>query len=478
MGEPQPVSLGYRTNPGRNQQSGNAQLVNCFAEELGEDGKVTIVLHATAGLTDFGSELSGGAIRAMLPVGSTLYAVAGRSVYSVNSSGSSSLLGGIPTDGPVYMARNRRIPAQVGIVSGGLFYVIDTGANELTQVQDPDLPAPVSLSVLDGYGVLPTVDGTFMLTGIDDFTTIDGLDQGTNEAYPDDTVRSMTLEREAVFFGKDSIEWHQNTGDPDFPFERVHSIELGCLAADSVAKVDTPTRKTLIWVAPDHTVRLMNGYQGQTISTPEIESLIEKLHKDGNIAQLRATAWADAGRFFYSLSCDSWTRVWDSKSGQWHTRKSYNLDRWRVGVVVPFGDKLIAGDSVTGQLYEMSDRTFDEAGANLIMEVITPTVHAFPNRLSFNALYIDAATGTGLNSTDAHESAPKLMVDWSDDSGNSWSATRERDLHGLGENFKRIQPVYRMGRTGQKGRQLRFRMSSPVEKLMLQIALDTDQLRA
>jgi hypothetical protein len=29
-------------------------------------------------------------------------------------------LGGIPTNGPVYMRRNRRVPTQIGIVSDGL----------------------------------------------------------------------------------------------------------------------------------------------------------------------------------------------------------------------------------------------------------------------------------------------------------------------------------------------------------------------
>ena len=478
MSDPVPVSLGYRTNPGRDKQSGNAQLVNCFAEEHGEDGKVTIVIYAIAGLSAFGSELSGGKIRAMLPLGSTLYVVAGRNVHAVKSSGQSTLIGGIPTDGPVYMARNRRSPPQIGIVSGGLFYVIDTGANEAFQVQDEDLPAPISLSFLDGYGILPVANGNFYITSIDDFTQIDGLDFGSAEADPDEIVRSMTLEREVVFFGAQSIEWHQNTGDPDFPFQRVHSIELGCLAGDSIAKVDTPTRKTLIWVAPDHTVRLMNGYSGQSISTNEIESLIEALHRAGNIDQLRGHAWADAGRFFYALSCDAWTRVWDSKTGQWHTRRSYNLNRWRIGPVTQFVNRIIAGDYDSGQLYEMSYSAYDEAGNNLVMEIITPTVHAFPYRLNFNGLYIDAATGTGLNSTDDHEASPKMLVSWSDDSGNSWSAERERDLHGLGQNLNRVQPIYRMGRAGQKGRQFRFRMSSPVQKMMMQIAVDFDRLKA
>lgn len=477
MAEPVTISLGMRTNPARNRQAGNAQLVNCFAEETEQDGKTTMVIYSTEGLTAFGSALSGGGVRAGIAVDGTAYVVVGRNVYSVNPSGSAVLIGGIATDGPVYMERNRRVPAQIGVVSDGIYYVIDTQAGSVTEISDPDLPSPISISVLDGYGVIPVVGDSYYLTGIDDFTTIDALDQGSTEAYPDSCLRSMTLEREAVFFGETSIEWHQNTGDPDFPFARVHALELGCLAGDSVAKVDTPSRKTIIWVAPDHTVRLMSGYSGEVISTNEIEELIKDLDTAGNSDQLKGFSWAYAGRFFYALTCSTWTRVFDSSTGHWHTRKSYGLDRWRVSAVFPFGNKVIAGDYDTGQLYKLDNKVFTENGNYLVSDIITPPVHAFPYRLKFKAMRIDAATGVGTNSTDSHASAPKVLVSWSDDGGYSWSVERERDL-GSAAEYRRVKPIYRMGRCGDKGRVFRFRISSPVERVVMQAAISFDRMRS
>lgn len=477
MGEPVPISLGIRSNPARNRQAGYAQLINCFAEETQQDGKTIWTIYATEGLTALGSALAGGGIRAGIAVGNVAYVVAGRNIYAVAQSGSSTLIGGIPTDGPVYMERNRRNPAQIGIVSDGLYSVIDTLANSVTQISDPDLPSPISISTLDGFGVIPVVGASFFLTGLDDFTTIDGLDEGTCEAYPDEIKRSMTLEREAVFFKETSIEWFQNTGDPDFPFERVHALELGCLAGDSVSKVDTPSRKTIMWVATDHTVRAMSGYSGEVISTNEIEEMIKDLDQAGNADQLKGFAWARAGRFFYCLTCNSWTRIFDSKTGHWHTKKSYELDRWRISTVFKFGNKTIAGDYSTGQLYTLDNKVFTEAGNNLVSEIITPPVHAFPYRLKFHGLFIDAATGVGLNSADAHASDPKILVSWSDDAGYSWKTERERDL-GTTAEYRRIKPIRRMGRTGQKGRMFRFRISSPVERVMMQVAISFDQLAA
>lgn len=478
MADPVAISLGLRSNPARNSQAGAARLVNCFAEEQGEDGKTSWVIYSTEGLRAFGSALAGGGIRAMLAVNDTLYVVAGRNVYAVTPSGTSTRIGGIPTDGAVYMERNRRVPAQIGIVSDGLYFVIDTLANTLTQINDPDLPSPISLSFLDGYGILPISNGRFMLTNIDDFTVIDASDEGTCEAYPDEIVRSAVLEREAVFFGTQSIEWHQNTGDEDFPFERVQAIELGCLAGGSVAKVDTETRKTLIWVAPDHTVRMMNGYSGQVISTNEIEKLIKELDEAGLAPTLRGTSWSHAGRFFYALSCASWTRVYDSSNGNWHDRLSYDSPRWRIGQCTQFMGKLIGGDFETGQLYEMRFDVFDENGEYLVMDVLTPPVHAFPYKLKFSALYIDMATGVGLNSTSDHSLDPKIMVSWSDDGGASFSAERVRSLGRLAQTGRQVEPIYRLGKCGHKGRIFRFRISAPVERVMMQASVEFTKLAA
>jgi hypothetical protein len=475
MGQPVPISLGIRSNPARNRQAGYATLRNCFAEETDQDGKTTIVIYATEGLTAFGDPLDGGAVRAGINVDQTAYVVAGRNVYAVNASGVASLIGGIATDGPVYMERNRRIPAQIAIVSDGLYYVIDTGSNSITEINDPNLPAPISVSILDGIGILPVVNGGINLTEIDDFTSIDALAVGNAEAYPDDIVRSVTLEREAVFLGQTSIEWFQNTGDDPFPLTRVHALELGCLAGDSVTKVDTQSRKTVIWVAPDHTVRAMNGYGGDVISTNEIEELIKLLDQSGNAGELKGMAWAYAGRFFYALSCSLWTRVFDSKTGHWHNRESYGIGRWRVGTVFKFGNKIIAGDFETGQLYTLDNRVFTENGNYLVSEIITPPVHAFPYRIKVRRLDIDAATGVGLNTGDVHGDDPKLMISWSKDGGYSWSGERERQLHG-DARYKRVKPVYRMGRAGHKGIIFRFRMSAPVERVLMQAALDFTRL--
>jgi hypothetical protein len=480
MAEPVPISLGLRSNPARqSKQAGNARLINCFAEEIGEEGKSQWLITATAGLSTFGSALDAdGGIRDMIEVDGYLYVVAGRQVFKVDSSGLSTLLGGIPTDGPVYMRRNRRSPTQIGIVTDGLFYTIDVSTATLSVVSDTDLPPPSSLAYLDGYGILPIAGGRYMITSIDDFTAIDALDEGSAESNPDPIVRAHELGREVYLFGTQSTEAHQNTGNADFPLERSQTMEVGCAAADSVCAVDTPSSKGLMFVAHDHTVRVLSGYQTQVVSTGEIENKIRLLAEAGTINTLRATSWSWGGRFFYALSCADWTRCYDAKTGLWHERASYLSDRWRVSKVTAFAGKLVAGDATTGQLYLMNDDVYTEGSSAHVLQIIAPPVHAFPYRGIANALYVDAVSGVGLNTTTAHNLDPVLMIDLSKDGGDTFGTPRELPLHRQGQTARRIQPIRRLGRFGQKGLTIRARASAAVQKVLLSMALDYDRLAA
>ncbi|CAN1724438.1 conserved protein of unknown function [Hyphomicrobium sp. 1Nfss2.1] len=472
-----PISLGVRSNPSRHaKQAGNARLINCFAEEIGEEGKTQWVITACAGLETFGVSMGTGAVRGALEVGNFLYVVAGQYLLKVDKAGNFETIGPIPTTGPVYMRRNRADPVQIGIVSDSYYAVCEDDV--LTEISDPDLPAPAALAYLDGYGILPGVNtnGHYMITAIDDFTAIDGLDEGTAEADPDPIVVSHELGREVYHFGTKTTEAHQNTGDEDFPFTRSQVIDVGCAAKGSVWPVDTPNGKALMFIAHDHTVRLLMGYSTAIVSTGEIDDLIRQMAESRRLDEIEATSWSWGGRSFYELSSDTWTRVYDSKTGYWHERASYLQDRWNIGKVISFAGMLIAGDATTGQLYRMRDDLYDEAGQPIVMEIITPPVHMFPYGGIINALYPDIVSGVGLNTTAPQNLDPVATIDWSKDGGESWSSPREVKLHRLGQTGRRVQPLTRMGRFGSKGVIFRIRVSAAVKRIVLSMQADIEQL--
>lgn len=452
-----PISLGTRSNPTASGRNYSSRLINCFAVANGQDAEIPWSIYPEAGFRAFGPLIAAGAgIRGGIVVAGRLYVVAGRYLYSVESSGVATAIGGIPTDGPVYMAYNRREPAQIGIVSDGRYYVLTVGG-ALAEINDVDLVSPNSFAFLNGYGILPS-EKRYSLTGLDDFSTIDALDFSSADAYPDDIVRVETLEGEAVFFGRASIEWHQDVGNGDFALQRSHATELGCAAAGSVARVDTPALKTLIWVAPDHTVRQMSGYSGQVISSAEISELLSVLDRDGDISSLRATAWSWGGSFRYALSCADWTRVYEPGRG-WMDRKSHGLERWRVAHVFQFGNKLIGGDYATGQLYELRNDLYVEADAPMLVQIVTPAVTMAPYRMIGDALAINMLGGVGTETA----TDPKVTVEWSRDGGKSYHGSVELSLGRLGDEVERFT-VHRLGMADRRGLVFRISIAADVFK--------------
>jgi len=463
-----PISLGTQSNPGRFSTAGSARLVNLMVEQSGQEGKTTTVLYPVPGLAAFASyPAAAGGVRAMLATDNWLYWVAGRLLLRTDPAGATQFIGGIPTDGLVTMARNRADPPQIGICSDGLFWVCEDAV--LAANTDTDLPPSSSLAVLDGYGILPGYGSVFHISDADDFRSFDPVDFAPAEASPDATMRVAVRESEVVFFGRDSIEWWQNSGG-EFPFSRVQTARIGCLSAASVANVD----RTLAWVAHDGTVRLMEGYAGKVVSTHAIDRFIADEADKGDLS---ATSWAQDGHTVYCLSGTAETWAYDLGTGLWHNRASYGSSRWRCSHVVQFAGKTIAGDASTGTLYQMHRDHTDEAGEPLICESVTPPNHASPERLQVDALHLDVITGQGLVPGDDTTADPQIMVQASRDGGATFGAERWISTGRAGERVKRIV-LRRWGVYGVQGVTWRVRSSAAVARGFLSAHMDAQKLRA
>lgn len=466
-----PINLAVRSNPSRHGHEGAARLINCYAEEIGEDGKAPWAVYPIDGFTQWGTVANGGDIRALLSLDSTLLVVSGRLVARFDTTGAGLVIGGIPSDGLVTMARNRRQPSpQVGIVCDGYYGIVEN--NTLTEVNDPDLPPPTSVAAMDGYFVLFAADGRFFITAVDQGATIDPLDFATAESDPDGGVRVAVRNRDLVLFGVRTTEFWQNTGAAGFPFARTTTAGLGCLAAGSVAEIE----QTLAWIAHDGTVRALDGYQGTRISTHAVERSIAS---EAQPELIRSYAWQDRGHSLYTITgATGWTRTYDFATQRWHERKSNTLDRWRISAYARFDDKHIIGDYAAGTLYEMRNGLEDEAGQPIIMEMRTPPVHAFPHRLRFNSLFADVIPGVGLNSTSPELLNPAIMVDYSDDGGNHFGGQRALAVGAQGDRLRRVV-TRRLGATRHgNGRTFRLSMSASVIRGMFGLSADVDKLAA
>ena len=470
-----PIALGSRSNPGRYGQDSALRLVNCFAEDAGEEGRIRFPIYASDGYSTFGSTSTNDGVRAMLALSATAsYAVVGRGVYKITSAGAVSTLGGIASDGLTFMARNRAATPQIVLTCGGLVYKIVSDV--LTQISDADLPAPNSVTNIDGYFIFTIEDGRFFITAVDD-VTVDAADFSVAEANPDGLLVGKRRGRELVLFGPQSTEFHINTGNADFPFERQQAIDIGCYAAGSATEVTfirgESTTDTIIWAATDQEgayagVMMLNGYSGSKISTHAVD---RSIRDEPDTDDIRSFTWSAGGHTFYCITGTTFSWVYDMGTGFWHERKSYGLEHWRAVLCFTFGTTNILGDYASGVLYRMAHDIYEENGEPLIMTVQPPAIHAWPSPMRFDALYIDAIPGVGINATADADAEPMMMLDHSNDNGHTWLAERHIPLGALGKRRTRLK-AFRFGQSGEDGKVFRMRVSAKVMKGITGLAVD------
>jgi len=358
-----PVSLGVQSNPGRVPAAGVARLINCYAEDAGNEGKVRFPIYAANGYTSFSTLSGGSAVRAAMDFDETrLYVAAGDKIWKVTNAGTSTLVSGtISTGGVVTMARNRKAPdAQIGIVtSDGHYYILDTSDDTLTEIVMPvDSAAVVALCVFIGYFVLFTANGEFYVTDLDDGPGIDDLNFAAAEANPDGGSACATRGQDLVLFGPKSVEFWSVAVDADFPVQRAASINIGAWLKSCVCSLvtvkDGGMTDTLAFLGTNSEgaflgVMLLDGYGAAKISTAEVERVIKN---ETDPDTIRLFPHTENGHVFLIVTGSTFTRAYDTTTGFWHERKSSGLDRWRAITSTAFAGKVILGDYNAGALYE------------------------------------------------------------------------------------------------------------------------------
>lgn len=468
-----PVNFGIQSNPGRFGHDGTGLLTNCYAESKGNEGKASIVIYATPGLKLFANEATATTgTRGLFPLGDSLYWVVDRQLRKVDTTGSHTFIGGVADNGKVSMARNTKANTpQIAIATlGGLRFVLEE--DNLEPITDTDLPPPIDVEFNGGYILYLLPSGEVFYSEINDAANVDALNFFDAEQSPDGGKAIRLVGSYIYVFGDETIQPFQNTGGTDNPFTPIlgGTIEIGCLAGPTVQTF----KNTAIWVANDETVRILSGNSTQKVSNAYVDQLIrEETSQD----DLTGDYYALDGHDVYALSGTSFTVEYDLTTGLWRNRESSGMTRWRGQCITKFRDKWIVGDKDNGNLYELDSDTYDENGNDMTMAVRSPLIHNTPNRLQYNTLWLDFATGVGLNSTDVHNSNPQVTLRHSDNGGRDWSNQKTRTLGKIGEYKKRVK-FNRLGTERFKGRTFEFRVSPKVARAFIGAHADLQEVIA
>jgi len=449
------------------------RMVNLFPEIIPEGGKEPAFLNRAPGLTKLAT-VGTGPIRGLWTFNGVGYVVSGLELYKITSNYVATLLGTVSGTGPVSMADNG---TQLFIACGGPSYIYNSLTNVFVQITDPDFPGALTVGYLDGYFVFIEPNSQKVwVTALLEGTSVDPLDFASAEGSPDNLVGMIVDHREVWLYGTNSVEVWYDSGNADFPLQRIQGAynEIGCAATFSVAKLDNG----LFWLGADARgqgiVYRANGYTGQRVSTHAIEYAIAQYPI---ISDAIAYTYQQEGHAFYVLTFPSANATWvyDVSTQAWHERATFSNGlflRHRSNCQMAFNSEIVVGDFANGNLYAFDLDIYADNGAPqkwLRSWRALPTGQNNLTRTAHHSLQLDCQSGVGINNSSGTDptylltesglfiitesgdylvsvaegtptvgSDPQVMLRWSDDGGHTWSNEHWATLGKIGIYQQRV----------------------------------------
>lgn len=401
-----------------------------------------------------------------------LYVVSNNKVYTLNSSFVATEIGTINTFvGNISFADNG---STLVFVDGTDGFYTSLGSGSIIEITDTDFRSADKVVFQDGYFIFNEKGtGRFFISDIN-ATTIDPLDFASAEGNPDNIISILSDHRDLWLFGTQTTEVFFNSGNADFPFERINGafIEHGCAATFSVAKMNN----SVFWLSSDDKgnglIYMAKGYQPQRVSTHAVEYAIRTY---SNINDAVAFTYQENGHHFYVINFPTAKTTWvyDMSTNFWHER-IYTLDgdfqRHRANYHAFAYGKHVVADYESNKIYEMSSQFYTDDGDEITRQRVAPHVSAGLKMVFYNSLQLDMETGVGLDgasSVQGHD--PQAMLQFSDDGGHSWSNEKWTSFGKIGKRKQRA--IWR--RLGySRDRVFRVTITDPVKIAIIGAELD------
>lgn len=407
------------------------------------DSKTPSILVGRPGLVEF-ANVGGMGTRCGHVCKGRAFFVSGNAFYEVDSSGTTTLRGNLNTSsGFVSIADNG---LQVCLVDGTDGYIFTLATNAFAEITSAGFQSAATVTFLDGYFIFER-KGTnqYFISGLYDGLTYDAADFASAEGSPDNIVGVLALHQNVWLFGENTVEVVFNTGAADFPFQPVQGafIEYGCAGAGSIAK----NANTAFWLGADENgagvVWMAEGYQPRRVSTQAIEYYLQKYKTSFSLAT--AYCYQDEGHYFYCLNIPNMptTLVYDVTMQAWHERSFYNTSTGQHERSLPdfhilFAGKHFVGAYNTGIVYEQNLSIYSDNGNVIRFERTAPHMVNQLNRVFYDSFQLDMQVGVGLDGAASEDTDPQVVLQFSNDGGNTWSSEYTRSAGAIGQYKKRV----------------------------------------
>lgn len=412
----------------------NAQRrVNLYYEVQQDQDRTRVVAYGTPGLETF-TELTVPSRGGIAPPKSEFkFHIYGNAFVQVDSAGAQVSRGTInSSSGRVSMAENGRYVAIVDGVNG-YYYDMNDPATGVVQITIGTFPNGAnSITWVDGYFIVSKA-GLFYLSEPNN-PSLGYEDAATAESSPDNIICVMEDHQDLAIFGANSIEPWTNTGNPDFPFERIPGTtsKSGLAAQYSVARLD----ETIAFLARNELGQAfaakLEGHRVVRISNHDLEARWAAL---GGISEATGGSYMLDGHPFYILNVGGETWMFDSSTNAWGQLISDGVTRHRGEIYLTYNGANYVTDYDDGRVYKLRSDVYTDDGDPILRLITGRHVFNGMGRMGVDVFQLDIETGVGLST--GQGSDPQAMLRVSKDGGRTWGAQRLASFGKIGEYIKR-----------------------------------------
>lgn len=412
----------------------SSQVTQNFYQQFNEGGKDKYVLLPFPGLKVISSKA--GSDRGFHRMAEVLYQVKGVTLYSIDKTGLHTAKGVIPGTGRAIIADDG---INMFIVSDLKVWKFSTDTDLVTEVTDLNITGSKSVDFFNNQFIY-TKDRFSTVSNVGDGSTASGLNVVGEETLPDDLVRDYVFDEVIYRCGVRSIVGWYNSGVGSPPIEKLQGriFTVGLAAINSIAHTD----QAFYWLGDDFAIYRASGGSEERISTDAISNQLQKFT---DVSDAIANTFTFEGQNFYQITFPTGNRTFVinetlGENGWFELSSGINspLDSSEyqgTSIINAYGKNFVA-DVDSGSVYTLDFDTHTNDNKPLQRIRVTQSVNgellgAKGKRVQMSELKIIMETGVGL--VEGQGDNPRIMIEYSDDGGNSWNAGSWPQVGRMGE---------------------------------------------
>jgi len=408
----------------------SSQRTQNWYQQLTEQGKDNYVLMPFPGLELLGNEA--GVDRGFHRMDEKLYQVKGTSLYLIDKQGNHTLKGTIPGTDYTIIADDG---VNMFIVSDLKVWQYSTDSDSVTEVTDPNITGSKSVDFFNNQFIY-TKDKFSTVSDVGNGASASGLNVVGEETLPDDLVRDYVFDEVIYRCGIRSIVGWYNSGVGAPPIEKLQGriFTVGLAAINSIAETD----EAFYWMGDDHAIYRASAGRSERVSSYAISNELQK-HED--LSDSIGHTFTFEGQNFYAISIPAANKTFVMSevlgvSGWYEISSGVDSGIYQgQSFVSAYGETFVA-DKDNGNIYKLDLTTYKNNSEPLQRVRVTQSANgdllgAKGKRVQMSELKLIMETGVGVISGQGDN--PRIMIEYSDDGGNTWNGGSWPRVGRLGE---------------------------------------------